>query len=274
MPLDAKTLRDFYRTPLGQVARRQLTLSIRERWKRVNGGTVVGAGFTSPFLGTFRAEAQTLACLMPARQGVIVWPRSGPCHTVLAGENQWPLPDNSVDRLLAVHCLEQAERPGPLLREIWRVLKPDGRALFVVPNRRGLWSRMDRTPFGSGLPFSRGQLETQLTDALFTPVGWSECFYFPPVSQRLMLRMAPAIERFGPSVSIGVAGVILVEATKEVMASVGSGRRIAVPAMLKPKDSRPHVGIRRIRPLAEIAARHAAETPPSRRTGFASKETT
>ena len=114
-----------------------------------------------------------------------------------SAENQWPLPDNSVDRLLAIHCLEQAERVGPLLREMWRVLKPDGRMLIVVPNRRGLWSRIDMTPFGHGLPFSRGQLETQLTDALFTPVDWSEALHFPPSNRRLLLRMVPAIERFG-----------------------------------------------------------------------------
>lgn len=247
MPLDVTTLRDFYRSPLGRVVRRQLTLAIRERWKRVNGLTVAGTGYASPFLGTFRTEAAALACLMPSRQGAIVWPRSGHCHSLLVGENQWPLPDNSIDRLLAVHCLEQAERPGQLLREVWRVLKPDGRVLFVVPNRRGLWSRMDRTPFGDGLPFSRGQLETQLTDALFTPVNWSESLYFPPVSQRLVLRMAPALERFGPSMSIGVAGVILVEATKEVMAPVGTAKRVAKPAILKSADSRTSAGIRPFR---------------------------
>jgi SAM-dependent methyltransferase len=244
MPLDAKTLRNFYRTPLGQVARRQLTLAIRERWKGVNGFAVVGVGFASPFLGTFRAEASALACLMPSRQGAIVWPRTGPCRSVLVSENQWPLPDNYVDRLLAVHCLEQAERPGPLLREVWRVLKPNGRVMFIVPNRRGLWSRMDRTPFGSGLPFSRGQLETQLTDALFTPIDWGESLYFPPVSQRLMLRMAPAVERVGSSMSIGVAGVIIVEATKEVVAPVGTSKRVAQSAILKPADTRTSAGVR------------------------------
>jgi SAM-dependent methyltransferase len=247
MPLDAKTLRDFYRTPLGRVVRRQLATAIRERWKRVNGMAVAGVGFASPFLGMFRTEASSLACMMPARQGAIVWPRSGYCHSVLVAENQWPLPDNSVDRLLAVHCLEQAEREGPLLREFWRVLRPDGRLLIVVPNRRGLWSRMDRTPFGHGLPFSRGQLETQLTDALFTPVDWDEALYFPPVNQRLLLRMATPIERFGSSMSIGVAGVILVEAKKEVMAPIGSGKRVAQPAILKPVDTRNSAGVRPFR---------------------------
>jgi hypothetical protein len=45
-----------------------------------------------------------------------------------------------------------------LLREVWRVLAPNGRLLAVVPNRRGLWARIDTTPFGHGRPFSRGQV--------------------------------------------------------------------------------------------------------------------
>ena len=246
MPMDATNLRDFYRTPLGRLARRQLSLIIRQRWKNLEGLSVAGAGFASPFLGAFRTEAARLACLMPERQGALVWPHASQCHSVLVGEAQWPLPDNSIDRLLAIHCLEQAERPGPLLREMWRVLKPSGRMLIVVPNRRGLWSRIDATPFGYGLPFSRGQLETQLTDALFAPDQWGEALYFPPLNNRLMLRMAPTLERVGSSMSIGVAGVIVVEAHKEVMAPIsGSVKRVPAQSVLKPVNTTKPVGLRR-----------------------------
>lgn len=223
MSLDAKSLRDFYRSPLGQVARRQLAQRIRERWKRVDGMTLMGAGFAAPYLGSFRSEAARIGCLMPARQGALVWPAGGRNHSVLVEESQWPLPDNSVDRLLAVHALEQAERVGPLLREMWRVLAPEGRLLIIAPNRRGVWSRMDATPFGQGLPFSRGQLERQLTDALFTPAHWSEALYFAPVDRRMLLRMAPTIERIGSRMSLGVAGVVIVEARKDMMAPIVGG---------------------------------------------------
>lgn len=234
MQLDATHLRDFYRTPLGQVVRRQLATRIRARWRKTTGQTVFGAGFASPYLGSFRAEALRLGCLMPARQGALVWPQGTRCQSVLVEEHHWPLPDNSVDRLLAVHCLEQAERVGPLLREMWRVLAPDGRVLLIVPNRRGVWSRIDATPFGQGQPFSRQQLETQLTDALFTPVDWGEALYFPPFDKRLMLRMAPAIERTGARLSVGVAGVIMVEARKELMAPIVSGLKVERARILKP----------------------------------------
>lgn len=236
MHLDAKFLRDFYRTPLGRVARRQLLPLIRRRWDNVSGLTVVGTGFASPYLGPFREEASRLACLMPARQGAIVWPGTGRCHSILVGEHQWPLPDNSVDRLLAIHCLEQAARVGPLLREMWRVLKPDGRLLVVVPNRRGLWSRIDATPFGHGLPFSRSQLEGELKDVLFTPGDWSEALFFPPFDKRLLLRMAPAVEKFGASMSFGVAGAIIVEARKDLVAPAGGGVKVGQPVVLNPLE--------------------------------------
>lgn len=238
MSLDAANLRDFYRTPLGQVVRRQLAFRIRERWKRLDGLTLMGAGFASPYLGSFRAEALRLGCLMPARQGAIVWPHVGPGHAVLVEDAHWPLPDNSVDRLLAVHSLEQAERVGPLLREMWRVLAPNGRLMVIAPNRRGVWSRMDATPFGHGLPFSRAQLERQLNDALLTPMRWGEALYFPPVDRRVMLRAAPAIERLGARMSIGVAGVVIVEARKEMMAPA-AGYKTVEARRLRPLEAVP-----------------------------------
>ncbi len=236
MTVDATSLRNFYRTPLGHVVRRQLSLRVRARWKKLDGLTIAGAGFASPYLGSFRQEALRLACLMPARQGAVVWPKNSRCHSVLVEEHNWPLPDNSVDRLLAVHCLEQADRAGPVLREMWRVIAPDGRLLLVVPNRRGVWSRVDATPFGHGLPFSRAQLEHELTAALFTPLDWSEALYFPPVDKRLVLRFSSAIERTGARISVGVAGLIIVEARKEMTAPIVGGYRARESAIKRPVE--------------------------------------
>ena len=237
MQLDAASLRDFYRTPLGQTVRRQLASRIRARWKKVDGLSIFGAGFASPYLGSFRAEALRLGCLMPARQGALVWPQASRCHSVLVEEQHWPLPDNSVDRLLAVHCLEGAARTAGVLREMWRVLAPDGRLILIVPNRRGVWSRIDTTPFGHGLPFSRAQLETQLTDALFTPLDWSQALYFPPFDRRMLLKMAPALERSVARLSPGGGGVIIVEARKELMAPVGGGLKAREVRVLRPSES-------------------------------------
>jgi len=57
-----------------------------------------------------------------------------------------------------VHALETSDSPAEVLSEIWRILTPGGRLIAITPNRRGLWARMDTTPFGHGRPYSRSQI--------------------------------------------------------------------------------------------------------------------
>lgn len=45
-----------------------------------------------------------------------------------------PVEDDAVDRVLAEHVLEHLENPSFVLREIRRVLRPDGLAVIEVPN--------------------------------------------------------------------------------------------------------------------------------------------
>ena len=116
-------------------------------------------------------------------------------------------PTRAVDRVLLVHALEMTHDPAALLREVWRVLASGGRLLAVVPNRRGLWARMDTTPFGHGRPYSRSQINQLLRETWFTPTGWSEALYVPPVARGWFLRSAVAWERTGATLSAPFAGV-------------------------------------------------------------------
>jgi SAM-dependent methyltransferase len=185
----------------------------------------MGLGYPTPYLSAFRGEVKCLAALMPASQGALMWPATGRLHTVVVEEESLPIPDACVDNLLAVHCLEASEHVRTLLREMWRVLKPEGRLLIVVPNRRGVWARLDTTPFGHGQPYSRSQLERLLSDALFTPVDWGAALYLPPIDRQLVLRSAMAMERLGTRAWPGFGGVILVEAKKELTAPIGKAAR-------------------------------------------------
>jgi SAM-dependent methyltransferase len=220
MQLDVGELQEFYATALGQTVRRLLTHRIRARWRGLHRSTLIGLGYASPYLGAFRGDARRIGAFMPESQGAIVWPRKAPVQSVLVEEDKLPLADGSVDRLLAVHCLEVAERTRHTLREMWRVLSPEGRLMLIVPNRRGVWARLDNTPFGQGRPYSRRQLEKLLIEALFTPIDWNGGLFFPPLGARMMLRSATAWERVGAGLSPAFAGVLIVEARKELMAPI------------------------------------------------------
>jgi hypothetical protein len=105
-----------------------------------------------------------------------------------------------------------------MLKEVWRVLAGGGRLLIIAPNRRGIWARLDRTPFGSGRPYTMSQLSQLLRDEQFTPVGSDAALFIPPASSRVMLRSALAWERIGRRWFPTFAGVLLVEATKQIYA--------------------------------------------------------
>ncbi len=243
MHLDVTDLKAFYLTPLGQLVRRLLLHRLRARWRQLEGQTVIGLGFATPYLGALRGEALRVGALMPAEQGVLVWPTEGARQTALVEENHLPLADNAVDRLLAIHCLEVAERVRPLLREIWRVLAPQGRLLVIVPNRTSVWARVDRTPFGQGLPFSRHQLERLLIEAMFTPTEFANALHVPPLERKMLIRSATAFERIGARLSPGLGGVIIAEAKKELVAPIGKPLKARARLRgLVPADS---AGIRR-----------------------------
>jgi SAM-dependent methyltransferase len=235
--MDVVDLRDFYAQPLGTVARRFVGRGIRRLWPTTTGLRILGVGYSTPYLGLFREDAERCLAFMPAAQGVVKWPSSRPTLTSLVEECQLPLPDAAVDRILLLHVLESSHDSAALLRECWRVLAAGGRMLAVVPNRRGLWARMDTTPFGHGRPYSRSQLTHLLRETWFTPTAWGDALYVPPIDRRWFLRLALAWERTAATVSAPFAGVHLVEATKQVYRVIPARQKKLVPALepvLKP----------------------------------------
>ena len=221
MHLDVLDLRNFYyRTGLGRAAKQVICTQISGFWPSVNGETVVGFGFAAPLLRPFLDSAARVICLMPAPQGIMPWPPQRPNASVLCEETLWPLPNGEADRLVLLHGLETSENPTRLLDECRRVLAPGGKALFIVPNRTGLWARRDGTPFGFGRPYSLGQLESQLRRRAFTPERRAGVLFQPPSNRSFWLRTGPFWERAGQRITRGIAGgVLLVEARKDVYAS-------------------------------------------------------
>ncbi|MEQ9520802.1 MAG: methyltransferase domain-containing protein [Parvibaculum sp.] len=215
---DVLELWKFYDRPLGRVARELIRAQIRGIWPNVRGMNVAGFGYATPYLDAFLGEATRTIALMPAEQGVMVWPEEGQVLSTLAVETRFPLADESFDRILLVHSVENSEALRGLLRQVWQVLAPGGRVIVVAPNRHGFWSRRDKTPFGTGRPFTRLQLGELLRGAMFTPTVWRSTLFVPPFGVKALMRSVGFWERLGGLGGQRFAGVILVEAAKQVYA--------------------------------------------------------
>ena len=241
---DVTELARFYAQPMGRTACRLVCARLGARAPARADERVLGLGFAPPYLDLFRGAERVLA-FMPAPQGVLRWPANGPAAAALVEETALPLTDAAVDRVLLVHCLETADSGRALLREVWRVLAPKGRLVVVAPNRRGLWARTERTPFGQGRPYSRGQLAGLLRETPFEPIDWREALLAPPLFLSWTLRWAPAWERIGTLLWPAFAGVIVVEAEKRLHAPIpATAKRFAREPVLGPT-----VGAPGVRPL-------------------------
>ena len=216
----------FYKDPLGQWARHVLSRRIRAAWPNIKGLRLLAYGYGTPYMRGLEAERAIAA--MPAQLGVPAKTASRHARLVCA-EDALPFPDVFFDRILIVHGLEGAEALRPLLRQLWRVLAPEGRILLVAPNRTSLWAQLDRSPFGHGRPFSRAELERLLKDALFEPLRWERALYAPPFGR---LR-AHGWESMGARLFPRIGGVHIVEAGKSLYAPVTPGKARGAKVALK-----------------------------------------
>lgn len=250
MFLDVLDLRNFYAQPLGRATAHYINKQVQLHWPNLNGLSVLGVGYTPPFLRSMRGQAERTLAFMPATQGAVYWPSDGASLTTLIEYDSLPLPDSSIDRIMLVHMLELVDNPACHLREIWRVLTPGGRLLIVVPNRRGFWSRLDYSPFGYGQPFSKGQLTHLLRDTLFTPVRWSEALHFAPFKRKSLLGSARLWERIGQRCWPAFSGVLIVEVTKllhqGLLAGEGSKQKASFRPVFLPVPNLPNAN-----PLAD-----------------------
>lgn len=240
MHTDIVELRSFYHCPLGQRTAHAIAMALSSVWHPLPNERLLGLGYTRPWLERFEAGTERTLAFMPARQGAARWPRSGTSRSALVYEEELPLNDAAVDRILVVHALEFADDPREMLVELWRVLAPNGRLVMVVPNRRGMWAQFDNTPFGDGRPFSRHQLNRSLRECNFTPSAETEALMFPPFERRLLSRFSNQIEQFGKRFLPIFGGVLVVEAQKRLYQGLPvaerQSRRVFVP-VLSPQGS-------------------------------------
>lgn len=241
MRRDVLELRAFYASARGRAAREMVGRKVAEAWGDPRGLDILGLGYPTPYLERFRDRARRTVAVMPATQGVEVWPAGSRNLACLSHETALPLPNALFDRVLCVHALEEAEDATALMSEVCRVLAPSGRVIVAVAARNGLWSNAEGTPFGHGRPWSRRQLEQVLRDADLEPSGWTRALYAPPFAWTAA--WAEGFEQIGAWLWPAFSGVVLMEAVKQTFAvkprAVRARARVFVPGTLSPLPPAP-----------------------------------
>ncbi|MDD3287411.1 MAG: methyltransferase domain-containing protein [Alphaproteobacteria bacterium] len=221
MTTDVIELREFYASPLGKVVVGVLRARLRRAWPvAASDENVLAVGYVIPLLRPYLSEVKRLVSVMAGVQGGVYWPSDGANLVGLADLRLLPFADDSVDRVVMMHALEGAEDANAVLKEVWRVLKGEGKALIIVPNRRGCWAHSDKTPFGTGQPYSSDQLKNALKDHGFIIDRTWKWLHFPPVQSKFLLAVAAAWEKYVGWMFQGMGGILVMEARKQLYAPV------------------------------------------------------
>lgn len=149
----------------------------------------------------------------------------------LSADPHWlPFSDNTFDLVLLPHSLEFSDQPHQILREIHRVIRPEGQAILIGFNPFSLFGLKryfgrEQTPPWTGNYLTLYRLKDWLALLGFEVSGGRLDAYLPPFSNPRWLQRFSFCEKAGDRWWPIAGGVYFLRATKRV-----TGMRVITPA--------------------------------------------
>ena len=200
------------------MAEHAITTALKKMWTPIHQERLVGIGYAIPWLDRFSPDAERTINIMPPKLGAVRWPAAQKNATVVAEEENIPLPDSSIDRVLVVHGFEKFQNPPVALQEVWRVLTPAGKLIIVTPNKNSLMTKIKNNPFAKNKSFAKNQIRVWLSEAMYQVESYSTILYCPLTNR--LTKYAQQCETFGRRwIKIG-GGLVVIEAQKKTIAGV------------------------------------------------------
>ena len=191
-------VKTFYKSPLGTVFDNLLMPHVHQCLGDVTGLNILVIGQHPP--STVKLENNSRQIQFKNFNGLSVFPYS----------------DDIFDRVIVMHSLEFTEHTKGFLREVWRITAPEGSAVFVIPNRRGLLARSAITPFGFGQPFTKNQLISILGENQFITQSFLAGLCMPVWSLQRHQKILHFLDRLGQFLWPQFCGVYIVGVKKQV----------------------------------------------------------
>ncbi len=212
-----RRLRDWFEQPLGQSVQAIESHRLREVWPHLHGTAVLQLGYIGSMDLLDGCGAPTRIVLdLPDRAA------KPPAALVLGMPEILPFDTRSVDLVLLPHTLEFCADPHQVLREVQRVLTPEGCAVVLGFNPFSLWGlwrllvrRSGRAPWcGRFIQLPRIKDWLKLLD--FELTRGSMLYYRPPLQNQALMDRLHLLDKIGDRWWPMAAAVYLLVARKRV----------------------------------------------------------
>ena len=158
----------------------------------------------------------------PVRRRFRLSPCAGDGNQVLGLPEQLPVVSDYIDAVILPHTLDFSADPRQVLREVERILIPEGKVVITGFNPWSLWGLWRAMPGASRkLPWrghflSYSQVEDWLSLLGFDVEEAQTLLFRPPWKRAFLMRHALVMERLGSRLWPWLAGVYIIVATKRV----------------------------------------------------------
>jgi len=180
-------------------------------------------------LGVHGSEALCASSRIPHQLKLASQPEVA--SSVYAHSSRLPLTSESIDVCVVSHILEYDQDPHAVLREIDRVLIPEGHVVILGFNRWSLWG-LARVLLGwrqqlpwSGQFYSPARTKDWLSVLGFELVSCDGVFYRPPFNHDKTMQKLEFMERYSPNWLRWIAGAYVMVARKRTSTLTPIGPR-------------------------------------------------
>ena len=207
-------LNQWFETDLGNMVLEQESLVLQQLVSRLFGYYMLELGLLCHPLDYMQTS--------PIRSFV----RAGPCHDeqseLVALPEQLPLATDYIDVVVLPHTLDFVVDPRQVLREVDRILIPEGRVIITGFNPYSLWGLWRAMP-GSGrclpwkghfIPYAR--MQDWLSLLGFEVEQTQPLLFRPPWKKAFLKQRFPRLDRIGQRFWPWSAGVYVIVAVKRV----------------------------------------------------------
>lgn len=215
MLVDPQDPRTFYKTPLGRTAQELLCAHLQALCPVLSDERILPLGCGDVLLGSLPTVSGYMTSMQD--EGFVA----------IVDSSQKPLPNESVDRVVALHAIHTAEEleKGFFFREIWRVLKGEGHLILIMPKPRSVWAEALQTPFAQDPAFSASKIKSLLNDQDFCVERLKRALYAPPAQVELFPDIAKRTEKIAPWLWFCLSGgVWIIDAQKRELGLARSQR--------------------------------------------------
>ena len=222
MSWDVADTDSYYRTPEGGLVAEILASDISHQYRsgRIrmlsDAEDQLAVGYPFPL---YPSNQPLPPVFMLVETGILAWTKDEGVNTACVDSGSFPCATDVFEQVFVSHALEYVADKAGFLSEIWRCLKGEGELVMIVPHRRSLWARSDKTPFGQGTPFSRRQLKLILEQAGFEQIQIKHSLYMPPFGTRLPVAMRRRFHMIGRIGWPMFGGVLIAVAKKRLYSS-------------------------------------------------------